>query len=225
MRTCLKRYAVSLRQRRTQLLDDEVAELEVFEGLLDALARRRGTRPRRPRSCGRSQRPAAARPSTPGSSRSMRAAINACSVSGIPMAACSSPHSATVSMTSSRKSGLPPVFSRSARRVSGEMSPTSLRASISCSLSASPSGSSSIEVARTRPPPQSERTSSSSGRERQRIKSEPSRTQSVMCSISSSRGSSAQWMSSKTRIRGCVCAISCAHSRAAHAISCWLRSP
>ena len=95
----------------------------------------------------------------------MRAAISACSVSGIPAAARSSPHSATVSMTSSRKSGLPSVFSRSARRVSGEMSPTCASASISCSLSVSPSGSSSIEVARTRPPPQSERTSRSSGRD------------------------------------------------------------
>ena len=32
-------------------------------------------------------------------------------------------------------------------------------------------------------------------------------------------------MSSKTRTSGCVWAISCAHSRAAQAISCWLRSP
>ena len=40
-------------------------------------------------------------------------------------------------MTSSRNSGLPPVFSRSARRVAGEMSPTSLKTRrSSCSLSA-----------------------------------------------------------------------------------------
>ena len=155
----------------------------------------------------------------------MRAAINACSVSGIPAAARSSPNSATVSMTSSRKSGLPSVFASSALRVSAEISSSPLSASISCSLSAAPSGSSSIDVARTRPPPQLERMSSSSGLARQTIRSDPSLTQSVMCSISSSSGSSAQWMSSNTRTSGCVCAISSAHSRAAHEISCWLRSP
>ena len=155
----------------------------------------------------------------------MRAAISACTVSGISFAARSSPHSATLSMTSSRNSGLPPVLSRARASWSAEIAPSSASASISTSLSAAPSGSSSIAVARTRPPPQSERTSSSSGRARHMIISEPSRTQDVMCSISSSSGSSAQWMSSKTRISGWVCDISCAHSRAAQEISCWLRSP
>ena len=66
--------------------------------------------------------------------------------------------------------------------------------------------------------------SSSSGRARQRISSGASLTRSARCSISSSSGSSAQWTSSKTRISGRASASSAAHSRAAHAISCWLRS-
>ena len=149
--------------------------------------------------------------------------IRAWTVSGIPSAS-SSPHSSTLRMTSSRKSGLPSVFSRSSFLVSGDRVVPSLSASISSSLSAGLRASSSIDVARTRPPPQSGRTSSSSGRARQSISS-GSRTQAVMFSISSSSGSSAQWMSSKTSTSGWVCAMSCAHSRAAQAISCWLRSP
>ena len=59
-----------------------------------------------------------------------------------------------------------------------------------------------------RPPPQPGRMSSSSGRARQRISSGASSTRSRRCSISSSSGSSAQWMSSKTRISGCASASS-----------------
>ena len=86
------------------------------------------------------------------------------------------------------------------------------------------SGSSSVAAARTRPPPQLGRMSSSSGRARQRIISGASLTRSARCSISSSSGSSAQCTSSKTRISGLASASSAAHSRAAQAISCWLRS-
>ena len=53
----------------------------------------------------------------------------------------------------------------------------------------------------------------------------PPCTQVARCSISSSSGSSAQWMSSKISTSGCGWAIRSAHSRAAQAISCWLRSP
>ena len=67
-------------------------------------------------------------------------------------------------------------------------------------------------------------TSSSSGRARQRISSGDSRTQVARCSISSSSGSSAQWMSSKTSTSGCTSASCSAHARAAQAISWPLRS-
>ena len=152
----------------------------------------------------------------------MRAAIIAWSVSGIRFADV--PPSSSIRIVSSTKSGLPSVFSSSVFRSEVESSRSARSASSSSSLSAGASGSSSIAAARSRPPPQPGRMSSSSGRARQRIISGDSLTRSARCSISSSSGSSAQWTSSKTRINGRASASSAAHSRAAHAISCWLRS-
>ena len=50
-------------------------------------------------------------------------------------------------------------------------------------------------------------------------------TQSARCSMRSNIGSSAQWMSSKKRMSGCTSPNVCMTSRAAHEISCGLRSP
>ena len=155
-------------------------------------------------------------------SRSMRAAIIAWSVSGIRFDEV--PPSSSIRVVSSTKSGFPSVFSSSVFRSDGDSSRSASSASSSSSLSSGASGSSSVAAARRRPPPQLGRMSSSSGRARQRIISGASLTRSARCSISSSSGSSAQWTSSKTRISGLASASSAAHSRAAQAISCWLRS-
>ena len=155
--------------------------------------------------------------------RSIRAAISACSVSGI-RSTDSTPSSASIRIVSSTNSGLPSVLSSNSQRASSESCVPSSSASTSCSLSSRGSDSSSIAVARTRPPPQPGRRSSSSGRARQISSSGASRTQVARCSISSSSGSSAQWMSSKTSTSGCSSASRCAHSRAAQAISCALAS-
>ena len=155
-------------------------------------------------------------------SRSMRAAIIAWSVSGIRFEEV--PPSSSIRVVSSTKSGLPSVFSSSVFRSEVESWRSASSASSSSSLSSGASGSSSVAAARRRPPPQLGRMSSSSGRARQRIISGASLTRSARCSISSSSGSSPQWTSSKTRISGLASASSAAHSRAAQAISCWLRS-
>ncbi len=128
-----------------------------------------------------------------------------------------------------RTSGLPSARSSTSREgafIGSPDAPASWARSFSTSnsLSSSDSGSSSIAVERTRPPPQPGRCSRSSGRARQMMRS-GARTQSARCSISSSRGSSAQWMSSKKRTSGCTSASVTMTSRAAHAISCELRSP
>ena len=159
-----------------------------------------------------------------GPRRSILAAIRACTVSGIRSAEAAPSSSASIRMVSSTKSGLPPVFSISATTSSGARPVRCSSVESISSTSCGASGSSSIEVARTRPPPQPGRTSSSSGRARQRRRIGASRTQAARCSISSSSGSSAQWMSSKTRTSGCTPASRSDHSRTAQAISCWLDS-
>ena len=153
-------------------------------------------------------------------SRSMRAAISACSVFGMPAAIDRVPSdSASMRTVSSTKSGLPSVTSRISARHSCPSVVPAISASISCSASASPSGSSSIAAERNRPPPHDGRTSSSSGRASAMMISGASRTYSARCSISSRSGSSAQWMSSKTSTSGCGSASFAPHSRAAQAIS------
>ena len=97
-------------------------------------------------------------------SRSMRAAIIACSVSGIRFEV---PPSSSIRVVSSTKSGLPSVFSSSVLRSEAESSRSASSASSSSSLSAGASGSSSVAAARRRPPPQLGLMSSSSGRARQ----------------------------------------------------------
>ncbi len=160
----------------------------------------------------------------------MRAAINACSVCGMRLSGSfPAPLSTSMRMVSSTNSGFPSVRSRASFDGVGMVSPEAPASwasnfSTRSSLSSSDSGSSSIEVERTRPPPQPGRCSRSSGRARQMMRS-GARTQSAMCSISSSSGSSAQWMSSKKRTSGCTSASVTMTSRAAHAISCELRSP
>ena len=162
---------------------------------------------------------------SPAGSLSMRAPIIAWSESGIrslPSAPCSSEHAHRLLDEQRIALGLveqarPDVLATpGAPRAVRRQAPRSRRA---------PSGSSSIAVERTRPPPQPGRTSSSSGRARQRISSARSRTHCARWSISSSSGSSAQWMSSKTMISGWTSASSSANSRAAQAISGAPRSP
>ena len=161
-----------------------------------------------------------------GGRRSIRAPISACSESGIRSTLLPRPCSSTMRIVSSTYSGLPSVFSSSARRTSGSKLATcsASSASTSSSLSERASASSSIAVDRTRPPPQPGCTSSSSARARQRMRS-GARTQSERCSISSSSGSSAQWMSSKPSTTGWVSASFSTNARAAQAISCGERSP
>ncbi len=135
----------------------------------------------------------------------------------------------SIRIVSSTNSGLPSARSSASCGSDVGRSPAApaswLRScSTSSALSSSESGSSSIAVERTRPPPQPGRASSSSGRARQRMRT-GARTQSATCSMRSRSGASAQWMSSKSRISGCTSAIPCMTSRAAHAISCGLRSP
>ena len=126
--------------------------------------------------------------------RSMRAAMSACSVSGIRSAPARG-RSASIRIVSSTKSGLPSVFASTAA-VSIGSSRAAVSDATSSALSCGCSGSSSIAVARTRPPPQPGLMSSSSLRARQRSMSGASRTEAARCSISSSSGSSPQWTSS-----------------------------
>ena len=98
-------------------------------------ARARAARPRPPR---RSRPITEARCSSRFSfvgSRSMRAAIIACSVSGIRSSRTRRPRAASA-IVSSTKSGLPSVFSSSALRTDADSSPSSSSASRSSSLSA-----------------------------------------------------------------------------------------
>ncbi len=136
-------------------------------------------------------------------SRSIRAAMSACSVSGIRSTWPSSPCT-SMRTVSSRKSGFPSVLSSTSSRSSGVSGVSAVSADASSSASPRPSGSSSIESARVRPPPHDGCWSSSSGRARQRISSGASRTQPARCSMSSSSGSSAQWMSSNPSTSGCL---------------------
>ena len=155
-------------------------------------------------------------------SRSMRAAMIACSVSGIRFAA---PRPRAASAPSPRRRAGCPRTSRAAsagrpptargRRAARRRAPRSRRRRAARARS-------TWRGRGHRPSPGVR--SSSSGRARQTIRSGASRTRSARCSSSSSSGSSAQWMSSKTRTSGCASASSAAHSRAAQAISCWLRS-
>ena len=92
--------------------------------------------------------------------RSMRAAMSACSVSGMRSAPARG-RSASMRIVSSTKSGLPSVFASTAAASIGS-SRSRVSASTSSALSSACSGSSSIAVARTRPPPQLGRMSSSS---------------------------------------------------------------
>ena len=162
----------------------------------------------------------------------MRAAMSACSVSGHAIAAsrCRRRSRRACRIVSSTNSGFPSApVERLLRSAPGLLAgdPASWLSSCSTSsaLSSSESGSSSIAVERTRPPPQPGRASSSSGRARQTIR-RGARTESARCSIRSSSGASAQWMSSKSEDErlhvGDALRIT---SRAAHAISCGLRSP
>ena len=138
----------------------------------------------------------------------------------------SSPSSASIRTVSSTKSGLPSVLSSSVARgrARGARSPSSSASTQLLALVAR-SGSSSIAVARRRPPPQPGRTSSSSGRARQRIRSGASRTQvgEVLDQLEQRLLGPVDVLEDQhERLRA---AASCsAHSRAAQAISCWLRS-
>ena len=158
-----------------------------------------------------------------GGSRSIRAAISACTVSGIRSGA-PPPSSARSRTVSSRKSGLPSVLSSSASRTPGGSAPAT-SPSTSCSASSCGSGPSSIEIERRRPPPQPGRASSSSGRARHTISTGASSMRSARCSTRSSSGSSAQCTSSNPSTSGCASARFVAHSCAAQAISCPRRSP
>ena len=158
-------------------------------------------------------------------SRSILAEIIAWTVCGIP--SDWPPDSSSMRTVSSMKSGFPSVVARTVSRssfVSSADSPAT-SASRSCALSASGSASSSIEVERTLPPPHAGRSSSRSLRARQRIRSGTSLTPLARCSIRSSIGSSARWMSSNTSTSGCRSASSVAHVCAAQAISDADRSP
>ena len=132
-------------------------------------------------------------------------------------------------MVSSTNSGLPSARSSASCGSAGGGSPVApvswlTSCSTSSALSSSESGSSWIDIDRTRPPPQLGLASSSSGRARQTMMS-GARTPSARCSMRSSRGGSAQWMSSNRSTSGWTSAIPSITSRAAHAISWGLRSP
>ena len=156
-----------------------------------------------------------------GSSRSIRAAISACTVSGMRWrASLSSPSTRAIS---SRKSGLPSARSSTSARCAGGTS--LIRASASSSLSRGSSGTRSIALALRMPPPHDERVSSSSGRATAMISTGAVRSDLARCSISSSSGSSAQCTSSKTSTSGCTSA-SCSAQRSAAQVSCsGVRSP
>ena len=127
------------------------------------------------------------------------------------------PPSSSIRTVSSMKSGFPSVVSSTVVRCSSESSNDSPAASASRSsaLSSRGSASSSIDVARTLPPPHVGRSVSRSARARQRISSGTSLIPLARCSTRSSIGSSAQWMSSNTRTRGCRSASSVAQVCAA----------
>ena len=101
-------------------------------------------------------------------------------------------------IVSSTNSGLPSVFSSSARRTSGSK-PRPARPAAPRRAARSPSGRAprarSRSHGRARRPSRDGRRAAPA-RARQRMRS-GARTQSARCSISSSSGSSAQWMSSK----------------------------
>ena len=132
---------------------------------------------------------------------------------------------ASIRIVSSTKSGLPSVLSSSAAARSAGSSPSCERARRRAPRSprrpAARARSRSRAGAR-RPSPAARRAARAArGR---RSGAAPRAPTPARCSISSSSGSSAQWMSSKTSTSGCASASCSAHSRAAQAISCWLRS-
>ena len=97
------------------------------------------------------------------SSPSIRAAIRACTESGIRFSEPAS-SSASTRAVSSRNSGLPSAFSSASARCAGGTSACASSASTSSRLCSGVSGPSSSESARGLPPPQLGRSSSRSGR-------------------------------------------------------------
>ena len=211
--------------RRARLVEDELAQQQVVERAPRATrAPARGARARPPRRFGRSPRRAGAAPSPPARAGrcARRSAPAACPGSG----RCrSAPSSASIRTVSSTKSGLPSVFAssclplglgRACRR-------SAARRRAPRSRSGRAARARSRSRARGRRPSRDGCRAARAARARSRAAA-PRAPRSPRCSISSSSGSSAQWMSSKTSTSGCSCASRCAHSRAAQAISCWLRS-
>ena len=168
--------------------------------------RARGARGRPSRTRARRPSHVAAASSHRGARWSMRAAMRACRVSGTRSAEpLPDSLSTSIRIVSSTNSGLPSARSSASCGSEPGRSPAAPASwlsscSTSSALSSSDSGSSSIAVERTRPPPQPGRASRSSGRARQTIRS-GARTQSARCSMRSSSGASAQWMSSNSRIK------------------------
>ena len=152
---------------------------------------------------------------------SMRAAISACSVSGIRSGGAVRLEGMRI--VSSRKRRFPSVFSeqRGARRRRGSSSSSS--ASINASLSSAPSGSSSIAVARTPPPPHPGLMSSNSGLARQRRAAARRAPRSEVLDQLEQRLLAPVDVLG-TRTSGCGSASFSAQARAAQAISCWLCS-
>ncbi len=129
--------------------------------------------------------------------------------------------SATSRANSSAYSGLPPARSRSADCVSAGKTGLSSSACTSSAVSSSESGASESVVAFGFPPPQPGRRSSSSGRAVARTSSGTPLAQSTRWSTKSSRASSAQWRSSKTRTSGCCSASASRKRRQAAKASMW----
>ena len=184
----------------------------------DVDGRARARRARRARRRGRSAPRAGARASRTGSRLSIRAAISACTESGMRLSVKPSP-SASTRAVSSRNSGLPSAFSSASARCAGGTSAFASRASTSSRLWSAVRAPSSSAIARGLPPPQAGRVSRRSGRATQTISTGESRSARARCSTTSSSGSSAHCTSSKTSTSGCACASCSAHSVTAHVSS------
>ena len=158
----------------------------------------------------------------------MRAAMSACSVSGIrsapPLPATLDEHA----IVSSTNSGLPSVRSRTSFGRAGGGSPVLPRAGRAASRRAlALLLRQRLELDRRRADapstparPRLEQLRPGEADDEQR---RPHPVRKMLDEVE--ERSSAQWMSSKRRMSGCTSASVCITSRAAHAISCGLRSP
>ena len=175
------------RDRRAVLARDEIPLEQLVERGVHAVVAARASPRRLPRTRGRSTAARWTMDFVARSSRSMRAAISACTVSGSGLRVIAATLERACASSPRRKSGLPSAFSSTAARCARGQLPVGEQCVEQAALSSGFSGWSSIVAARSRPPPQLGRTSSSSGRARQRINNGTSRARSASCSIRSSR--------------------------------------